>query len=653
MVTTDKSIAFEIQEYACDILNADYDISAMGAVFYPENSLDIDYQIKNAISKQGLACIVMTPSLNYQGHDGLTQAYTLEDFTLQIVENTTINRARLKKNNLSAGTALDVALKAADALAGPQSGHYGEFTTRKIEQGEDGSLIVVKAQFNTTMYKEISGIISTDISGNRVEIPFVTHSEVSGLINSVEDLSTLIIGFDTEDIKERLGVVEDDVEDLYVKHMALSTIYQPIGNYATIDDLTAYAFKSDVPRYTSQLTNDSGFLSAVRWNEVTEKPNLPTMADIPTKTSQLVNDSITIDSIGGVRRVNGQIIGSLIIGEQGENIGNVEIYEGDTEDGGHLIVNGGNNSGGTINVTGPNASIQINGIPIKTELDIPTKVSQLENDVGYLSAHQSLADYATKTWVNDKGYLTAHQDLTNYATKNWVEDKNYLTAHQSLAGYATQQWVENKNYLTAHQSLDGYATQQWVENKNYLTAHQPLTGYMPIAGDMHRREFTLEYTFKRETRGIEWDGKSGSFGVYGNGANFWIDAGASLQVNSDWNQIKKVLTQSTLSDWTYQTLPEYISSLLPTKTSQLENDSNFISVLPDMTGYYTKTECNDRFQPIGNYLTSHQSLANYYTIDEIQANYQQLEIILRLIKAQLTIIQSRNAMIDLVALALL
>ena len=52
------------------------------------------------------------------------------------------------------------------------------------------------------------------------------------------------------------------------------------------------------------------------------------------------------------------------------------------------------------------------------------------------------------------------------------------------------------------------------------------------------------------------------------------------------------------------------------------NDSGFITTSPDFSLYYTKVECNDRFQPIGNYLTEHQSLANYYTIEEIQNGFQ-------------------------------
>ena len=55
--------------------------------------------------------------------------------------------------------------------------------------------------------------------------------------------------------------------------------------------------------------------------------------------------------------------------------------------------------------------------------DIPTKVSQLENDSGYLSEHQDLSSYAAKTDIptkvsqleNDSNFLTEHQDLSSYA----------------------------------------------------------------------------------------------------------------------------------------------------------------------------------------------------------------------------------------------
>ena len=91
-----------------------------------------------------------------------------------------------------------------------------------------------------------------------------------------------------------------------------------------------------------------------------------------------------------------------------------------------------------------------------------------------------LTGYATQEWVESKGYLTEHQSLADYALKSEIP---------SLDGYATQSWVQSQNYLTSHQdlssyalkseipSLDGYATQSWVQSQNYLTSHQNLSSY--------------------------------------------------------------------------------------------------------------------------------------------------------------------------------
>ena len=61
--------------------------------------------------------------------------------------------------------------------------------------------------------------------------------------------------------------------------------------------------------------------------------------------------------------------------------------------------------------------------------DIPTNVSQLTNDAGYLTSHQSLEGYATEQWVENQGYLTEHQSLEGYATETWVGQQGYLTSY--------------------------------------------------------------------------------------------------------------------------------------------------------------------------------------------------------------------------------
>ena len=142
----------------------------------------------------------------------------------------------------------------------------------------------------------------------------------------------------------------------------------------------------------------------------------------------------------------------------------------------------------------------------------------------YLTSHQSLEDYYTKTEVDTKlkAISGSTVDLSEYYTKVESDDKYALKTNiPTLDGYATEDWVNRKGFLTTHQSLEdyakktdlsnkadkehthllkditdyvapnlsiyakktdipsleGYATEQWVKNKGYLTSHQDLTDY--------------------------------------------------------------------------------------------------------------------------------------------------------------------------------
>ena len=75
---------------------------------------------------------------------------------------------------------------------------------------------------------------------------------------------------------------------------------------------------------------------------------------------------------------------------------------------------------------------------------LPTTAKQAHWDTAY-----GWGDHA------QAGYLTEHQSLAAYATKTWVQQQGYLTSHQSLSGYATQQWVQQQGYLTEHQRVYG------------------------------------------------------------------------------------------------------------------------------------------------------------------------------------------------------
>lgn len=106
-----------------------------------------------------------------------------------------------------------------------------------------------------------------------------------------------------------------------------------------------------------------------------------------------------------------------------------------------------------------NVTVDLTGYATETYVD---------EKVAAVDVSDQLVDYAKKTEVptkisqleNDSGYLTEHQDISGLATKDEV--KAVEEKIPSIDGLATQEWVEGKNYLTEHQSLNDYATKTYV-----------------------------------------------------------------------------------------------------------------------------------------------------------------------------------------------
>ena len=87
-----------------------------------------------------------------------------------------------------------------------------------------------------------------------------------------------------------------------------------------------------------------------------------------------------------------------------------------------------------------------------------TKVSQLTNDAGYLTTHQSLAGYATQDWVNNKGYITSSGSCA-YATKAGNAD--------TVDGYHESSFLRYRGfYDDASVTKDGVGVYGWDTNSN-------------------------------------------------------------------------------------------------------------------------------------------------------------------------------------------
>ena len=107
-----------------------------------------------------------------------------------------------------------------------------------------------------------------------------------------------------------------------------------------------------------------------------------------------------------------------------------------------------------------------------TKSEMPTNVSDFINDAGYVTRSHTHNNYATKTYVDDAiaNIEIGDIDLSNYATKADLNNKanlihshdQYLTEHQDLSSYATKTYVDN-----AIANIDIPDT----NNNNYITSN--------------------------------------------------------------------------------------------------------------------------------------------------------------------------------------
>ena len=194
-------------------------------------------------------------------------------------------------------------------------------------------------------------------------------------------------------------------------------------------------------------------------------------SDIPTKTSQLENDSNFVNETYVTDAINN----AKLEGNEGIDL---TIYQKKTDN--------------TLNTEDKTVVGAINEVKTKADsIKVPTKVSELENDGGFITAEDipNIEGLATKEDLNAKAdvnhnhdevysklghthsqYLTEHQDISNLATKEELKDKadkvhthsQYLTEHQDISGKA------DKTELHSHANktiLDGI-TQEDINNWN-------------------------------------------------------------------------------------------------------------------------------------------------------------------------------------------
>lgn len=189
------------------------------------------------------------------------------------------------------------------------------------------------------------------------------------------------------------------------------------------------------------------------------------------------------------------------------------------------------------------SSTQLSDYALRTDIPnsetIVNKAVEKVEEKGYLTEHQSLANYVTETQLTGKGYLTEHQDISKLATKQAVDNvaakvtqlenrpvtSSYddseikreikelkdrpVTANIDTSNFVTTTQLEDKHYLTQHQDISGLATKEQLDE---LRNSQPTVNTSDlVTKEQLRKAFLNEEgqekyvdldTFVSATRGV-------------------------------------------------------------------------------------------------------------------------------------------------------
>lgn len=133
----------EVQDAIVNKLKENVFYSRASIPVFSENSAQIEFLIKNAISKLGVCCVVQTPTLDFYGKDKDGHpVWQIPEFTIVISEIPTTNRSRA-----GASTALDAALIAAETVNELGS----EIALNSINQLENNGVISVFVSFKSSI----------------------------------------------------------------------------------------------------------------------------------------------------------------------------------------------------------------------------------------------------------------------------------------------------------------------------------------------------------------------------------------------------------------------------------------------------------------------------------------------------------------------
>lgn len=505
-------LKFEINEYGINVENgvkvrASMPVTPLSAILFIETPLGVD-SIESTVIENNTVTFYL--SSTHTQHVGISRMQiqlsdedgcqvTLPPFQFEIRENiydgeVVLNQVLLADednnilvdengNGLNIGTQVSSQTYAVALSADETKTATSSIPTKQIQdydlkigvKGTEDLLIQDNGITKRMKTSELMDAVTIDVS------IYYTKEEINTLLENKADVSHTHVVADITD----LSIPIIDVDKAYV-----DTQLETKANVTDIPNLTGYALKTEIPTVptkVSELTNDSGYITTIPTEYITEtelntvlstKANI---SDIPSlegyATEVFVTNKIAEASLGG-----GDEVDLSGYATKDDLSTKADVSHSHTADGinglSTVAISGSYNdligkpTIPTVDVNKNYVDTQlatkanVSDIPnlddyaLKTEIPtVPTKTSELANDVGFITTIPK--EYITETELDAKGYLTEHIDISGKAN---ISD---------LATVATSgDYNDLLNKPTVTNGVDGKSAYEiYVEN----TTETPLT----------------------------------------------------------------------------------------------------------------------------------------------------------------------------------
>ena len=383
-----------------------------------------------------------------------------------------------------------------------------------------------------------------------------------------------------------------------------------------------FATTSQIPTRTSNLTNDSGFITAQ------DLPNVPdvvsaftndagyiTSEDLPTKTSDLANDSGFITASSIPTKTSDLTNDSGYITSQ--DIPSIPSKTSDlTNDSGFITSSSLPTK--TSDLTNDLGFITSSDLP--TYPTVPSNVSSFNNDVGYITA-SDIPSIPSKTsdLTNDSGFITSAYLPTK--TSDLTNDSGFITTGDIpvLVSYFTN----DSGYITASDIPPiPSKTSDLTNDSGYITSASLPTKVSDLTNDSKFitasslptkvSELTNDSGFITSSDGSITNKALASEAVYS--GTYDSNSKKILLKNKANTTLAEIDATAFIKDGMVSQVEVSNGNLVITfNTDAGKNPISVpISDIFDANNYYTKTEADSKF------LTSHQSLSNYVTLSTDQ-----------------------------------